>query len=93
MGETREVVGLFPKEARKAIGADLFAIQYGENPLNWKPIPSVGCGIREILISEGGEFRVFYLAGRPEGIHILHAFRKKPQKTPLREIAKRHRPG
>jgi len=88
MGDSRDVVSSFSRAARKALGADLFALQLGETPLNWKPMPSVGPGVREIRVSEGGEFRLFYLANRKDGIYVLHAFRKKTRKTPRRDIDK-----
>ena len=41
----------------------------------------VGSGVREIRIhEESGAFRVIYLATRPEGIYVLHCFRKRTQK-------------
>ena len=51
-------------------------------PSDWKPIPSVGAGVREIRVQEeSGAFRVIYLASRPEGVYVLHCFQKKTQKT------------
>ena len=34
----------------------------------------------------GGAFRVMYLASRPEGVYVLHAFKKKTQKTEHKDI-------
>jgi len=43
---------------------------------------AVGAGVREIRVhEESGEFRVIYLATRPEGVYVLHCFQKKTQKT------------
>jgi phage-related protein len=47
----------------------------------------IGPGVREIRVRDGmGAFRVIYLATLPEAIYVLHAFTKKTQQTPLRDI-------
>jgi phage-related protein len=43
-------------------------------------MPSVGAGVREIRIHADGEYRVLYLAKRPEAVYVLHAFEKKRQR-------------
>ena len=49
---------------------------------DWKPIPTVGSGVREIRVrDETGAFRVVYLAVRSEAVYVLHCFQKKTQKT------------
>jgi len=55
-------------------------------PSDWKPMSSIGQGVKEIRIHIEGEFRVIYIAKYKEGIYILHAFQKKTQKTPKRDI-------
>lgn len=48
---------------------------------------TVGPGVREIRIhDESGAFRVIYLASLPDRIAVLHAFQKKTQSTPERDI-------
>jgi phage-related protein len=54
---------------------------------DWKPIPTVGPGVREIRIYAQGAHRVFYVAARAEAIYVLHAFEKKTQKTTARDLA------
>jgi phage-related protein len=49
-------------------------------------LQSIGPGVKEIRIHVEGEFRVIYIAKYKEGIYILHAFQKKTQKTPKRDI-------
>ena len=41
----------------------------------------VGRGVREIRIHVLGEWRVLYVARLADAIYVLHAFRKKTQKT------------
>jgi len=42
--------------------------------------------VREIRIHDNGEFRVIYTATIGDSIYVLHAFNKKSQKTPKRDI-------
>jgi phage-related protein len=49
-------------------------------------MPSVGLGVFEIRIREGGAFRLIYLAKFSEAVYVLHAFRKKTRRTPNSEI-------
>jgi phage-related protein len=66
---------------------ELEKVQRGEEPTNWKPMRTVGAGVREIRVHKSeGAFRVFYLAMRPEGVYVLHCFQKKTEKTSQRDI-------
>ena len=59
----------------------------GRDPDDWKPMPSIGAGVREIRIrDEASAFRVVYVATLPEAVYVLHAFQKKTQKTEKRDI-------
>ncbi len=60
-------------------------------PGDWKFMPTVGMGVREIRIHQGNQYRVIYVAKIDDAIHVLHAFQKKSQRTRKRdiEIAKR----
>lgn len=76
----------FPAEARRLAGFDLFAVQRGLEPGDWKPMPSVGAGVREIRIRVLGEWRILYVAHFADTVYVLHAFQKKSQKTSRRDI-------
>ena len=77
----------FPDDARQNIGRELARVQEGREPLDWKPMPTVGKGVREIRVSErAGEFRTLYVAQIADAIYVLHAFQKKTQKTLARDI-------
>jgi phage-related protein len=69
-------------EAQRDTGYQLFKIQSGLDPSDWKPMPSVGGGVREIRVHCGNEYRVIYLATMEDAVYVLHAFEKKTQKTP-----------
>ena len=76
----------FPAEARQQAGFDLYAFQRGLDPSDWKPMPALGAGVREIRIHVLGEWRVIYMAKFADAIYVLHAFHKKSQKTRREDI-------
>jgi phage-related protein len=87
MGQSREGLREFPDAARGDAGYELDKVQRGGEPSDWKPMPSVGAGVREIRVQEeSGAFRVIYLASRPEGVYVLHCFQKKTQKTSRHDL-------
>lgn len=49
-------------------------------------MPSIGLGVREIRIHVQGEWRVIYVAKFANAVYVLHAFRKKSQKTRREDI-------
>lgn len=87
-GSTHKDLSDFPDAPRRQSGYQLRRVQQGLDPDDWKPMTTIGPGVREIRIEEDRRtFRVIYLCDRPEGIYVLHAFRKKTQKTSQRDIA------
>jgi phage-related protein len=63
LGSSKADVRAFPENARIDAGWQLELIQRGDDPDDWKPMQSVGPGVREIRIREAsGAFRVIYLA-------------------------------
>ena len=82
MGGSREDVKRFPEAAQDSLGFELYRVQCGLDPKDWKPMTSVGPGVKEIRVrDEAGIFRMMYLATRPEGVYVLHSFQKKTQRT------------
>lgn len=48
----------------------------------------IGSGVTEIRVhTEGGAFRVLYVATFPEAVYVLHAFQKKTQKTAKADLS------
>lgn len=81
-GDSLAVLRRFPEAVRRRAGYQLERVQRGMAPDDWKPMSSVGAGVREIRIrDERGAFRVLYVAKFRETIHVLHCFQKKSQKT------------
>lgn len=76
----------FPAEARRQVGFELYAVQRGLEPSDWRPMPEVGPGVREIRIHVLGEWRVLYVARFADAVYVLHAFRKKTQKTRREDV-------
>ena len=81
VGTSLADLSLFPTEARRAVGFDLWQVQNGLEPSNWKPMNGVGAGVREIRVRAGGAWRVLYVAKFAEAIYVLHAFGKKTPRT------------
>ena len=79
----------FPAEIRKEIGKLILDLQCGAQlsmPVS-RSIPSVAKGAQELRVKDrSGNYRVFYFTRSSEGILIFHAFMKKTQKTPKKEI-------
>lgn len=67
--------------ARQRVGRQLARVQDGLEPEDWKPMPSIGIGVREIRVRENGAYRLIYVAKFSEAIYVLHAFEKKSRKT------------
>jgi phage-related protein len=82
----------FPAAARREAGFQLFQVQEGDNPDDWKPMSDVGPGVREIRVRDkDGAFRVIYVATFADAVYVLHCFQKKTRKTSQEdlELAKR----
>jgi phage-related protein len=45
IGDARERVRDFPGEARLRAGFELWEVQQGKEPSDWKPMPTVGLGV------------------------------------------------
>lgn len=58
----------------------------GLEPNDWKPMPAVGLGVREIRIHTTLEHRVLYIAKFDDAVYVLHAFQKRTQRTPKRDV-------
>ena len=85
-GRSLSAIRRFPVQVKHVIGHELDRVQRGLNPTDWKPMPAVGKSVREIRVHECGQYRVIYLTKYANIIYVLHAFRKKTQKTRQRDI-------
>ena len=91
LGDSRERVRAFPSEARREVGFELWEVQQGKQPSDWKPMPSVGLGVNEVRVRAGNAYRLIYVARFSEAVYVLHAFEKKSRKTskPDLELARK----
>jgi phage-related protein len=90
LGSARRDIRAFPADARRRSGFQLRRVQQGLDPDDWKPMTSVGLGVREIRIQTEVAHRVFYLAMFEEAVYVLHAFEKRTRKTPPHEVKLAH---
>jgi phage-related protein len=52
-----------------------------------RPMKAIAPGVSELRVrGEGATVRVFYYVRKADAILVFHAFQKKSQKTPSREI-------
>jgi phage-related protein len=86
VGSSLDDLRAFPAEARRAAGFELGFVQRGLEPSDWKAMKEIGAGVREIRIHVLGEWRVIYVAKLAETVYVLHAFKKKTQKTRRKDI-------
>jgi phage-related protein len=87
LGDSRERVRFFPSLARREAGLELQSVQEGKDPSDWKPMPIVGPGVKEIRVHMEGEYRVLYVAKFESYVYVLHAFVKKRKRTSPAAIA------
>ena len=77
----------FPADARREAGYQLDRVQRGLEPDDWRPMSSIGAGVREIRVREAaGAFRVIYVATFADAVYVLHAFQKKTRQTAKRDV-------
>jgi len=79
----------FSRTARFDIGGLLYRLQKGESLTmpDARPMPSIAPGAYEMRIKDAeGIYRVFYYLKSAKGILVFHAFTKKTQSTPQKEI-------
>ncbi|HEY5381787.1 MAG TPA: type II toxin-antitoxin system RelE/ParE family toxin [Acidobacteriaceae bacterium] len=88
LGDSRKALRSFPLSAQRVAGFELRNIQKGNQPADFKPMPSIGTGVEELRVwVEEGTYRVIYIARLPEAVYVLHAFQKKTQRTNQRDLA------
>lgn len=82
LGTSLDDLRAFPLAARREAGYQLDRVQKGQEPDDWKPMPSLGRGVKEIRIRDAaGAFRVVYVAKFAAAVYVLHCFQKKTERT------------
>jgi hypothetical protein len=86
MGSSKEDLRAFPDEARREIGYRLEHVQEGVDPDNWKPMPAVGPGVREIRVRESSGSFPLHLPG--DAARGTICFALLPEKDPEDQSAR-----
>ncbi len=87
LGDSLKCLRNFPEDARQDTGYQLDKIQRGEQPDDFKPMPTIGKGVEELRVrDESGAYRVVYTARLAAAVYVLHAFQKKTQTTSKHDI-------
>lgn len=87
IGNSLKDLKKFPETARSDAGYALREVQKGNEPSDWKPMSSIGTGVKEIRVKdEKGIFRVMYVVKYLDRVNVLHAFQKKTEKTAKKDI-------
>jgi phage-related protein len=88
LGDSLKALRAFPDEAKQDAGFQIDLVQRGQQPSDFKPMPSIGKGVEEIRVwDDSGTFRVIYTARLADAVYVLHAFQKKTQATSKLDIA------
>jgi phage-related protein len=87
LGSSLDDLRDLPEEVSGDAGHQLFRVQQGRMPEDWKPMPTVGVGVIEIRVRTRREHRAFYVAKFEEAVYVLHVFEKKSQKTAAKDLA------
>lgn len=87
LGDSLKSLREFPEDARHDAGYQLDRVQRGEQPDDFKPMPSIGKGVEELRVwDDSGTYRVIYTARLADAVYVLHAFQKKTQTTAKRDV-------
>jgi phage-related protein len=87
LGDSLKCLREFPEDAKQDAGYQLDKVQHGDQPDDFKPMPLIGKGVEEIRVwDDAGTYRVIYTARIADAVYVLHAFQKKTQATPKRDM-------
>ncbi len=82
VGSALDALRGFPLAARREAGHQIDQVQRGLTPDDWKPMRTIGVGVREIRLRDAsGAFRIIYVATFADAIYVLHCFRKQSART------------
>ena len=77
----------FNQSVRHEMGQQLLLVQNGFEPRDWKPMTTIGAGVKEIRVKDvSGAYRAVYIAKLPDAVYVLHCFQKKTQATAKQDI-------
>jgi phage-related protein len=86
-GNSRDVLKSFPTAVTQNFGFELWQLQQGERPSDYRPLPSIGAGVFELRDQdERAWYRLVYLSRIGNVIYVLHCFEKKRREMPRRDV-------
>ena len=86
-GDSLRCLRDFPKDARHDVGFQLYRVQCGLKPLDFKPMTTIGPGVEQIRVrDESGIYRVIYTARFATHVFFLHAFQNTTRRTSNRDL-------
>ena len=87
VGSSRSDIRRFPQDIREDMGYQIYRVQCGFDPSNWKPMRSVGSGVRELRVrGADNHYRCLYITTIGDTVYVLHVFMKQSEKTPKSDI-------
>jgi phage-related protein len=87
LGTSKKDLLSLDKLVQQEIGFQLSEVQFGREPEDWKPMPSVGPNVRELRAwISSGTYRAIYIASFAEAVYVLHCFQKKTERTSKADI-------
>ncbi len=88
-GDSRETLISFPEVVKQNLGFQLWQLQQGERPSDYRPVTAIGAGVFELRDQdERAWYRVVYLSRINDVIHVLHCFEKKSREMPRKDFEK-----
>lgn len=88
-GDSRDVLKAFPEDVKQNFGFELWQLQQGERPRDYRPLPSIGTGVFELRDQDQRAwYRVVCLSRINDVIYVLHCFEKKSREMPRKEFEK-----
>ena len=85
-GSTLRELRQWPSDIRQRVGYELYRVQQGFEPSDWRPMSAVGPGVAEIRVHAEREYRVLYVARFAEAVYVLHVFIKVTPRTRLHDL-------
>lgn len=74
-----EIKNRWSEQMRKEGGFQLGRVQQGLEPDNYRPMPTIGAGVREIKLQDEdkSQYRLIYTANFEDAIYVFHVITKK----------------
>lgn len=80
---TDEIKKDWPDPMKQQGGYQLFLVQQGKEPNNYRPMADIGTGVKEIKLQDDdkSQYRLIYIAKFEEAVYVFHVITKKTSET------------